>query len=78
MRELRLLEFGIIVKFLFHRLRLRDLLGVAKRALDLSGAPVILPFAESGMDVDKPHQLAHVVTYLEQHSSATGQATPYV
>ncbi|MCX6045199.1 MAG: NTP transferase domain-containing protein [Chloroflexi bacterium] len=72
-RQLRLLGFGVIIKFLFHRLRLRDLLGIVQRALDLSGAPVILPFAEAAMDVDKPHQLAQVVAYLEQHSPAIDQ-----
>ncbi len=80
-RQLRLLGFGVIVKFLLHRLRLRDLLGVVQRALDLSGAPIILPFAEAAMDVDKPHQLAQVVAYMEQHSSSidqqSGQATPH-
>ncbi len=72
-RQLRLLGFGVIVKFLFHRLRLSDLLAIVQRSLDLSGAPVILPFAEPGMDVDKPHQLAQVLAYLAQKPQATNQ-----
>jgi hypothetical protein len=70
-QQLRLLGFGVIVKFLLHRLRLKDLLGIVQPALDLTGASVILPFAEVGMDVDKPHQLAQVLAYLEQHPRAT-------
>ncbi len=70
-RQLRLLGFGVVIKFLLRRLRLPDVLGVVERALGLTGAAIILPFAEPGMDVDKPHQLAQVLAYLAQRS---GQA----
>jgi hypothetical protein len=63
------LGFRILFKFLFRRLSLNDLLGVARRALQIQSCPVILPFAESGMDVDKPHQLEQVEAYLRQRAS---------
>jgi CTP:molybdopterin cytidylyltransferase MocA len=64
--QVRRLGFKVLVRFLLRRLRIADLLDVAKRNLGLTAAPVILPFAESGMDVDKPHQLAQVEAYLRR------------
>jgi hypothetical protein len=66
-QQLRLLGFTTIIKFLFRRLTLQDLLGVIRHRFDLVGEPVPLPFAEAGMDVDKPHQLAQVEEYLRTH-----------
>ena len=66
-QQLRLLGISMIVKFLLHRLRLPDLLGRVHQILNLTGGAIILPFAEVGMDVDKPHQLAQVLAYLAQH-----------
>lgn len=73
-QQLWLLGPGVIGKFLLRRLRLADLLGVVERLLHLRGHPIVLPFAESGMDVDKPHQLAQVRAAFAQRSSpeATG------
>lgn len=73
-RQLRLLGLGVIIKFLFHRLHLRDLLEIVQRTLQLSGAPLSLPFAEAGMDVDKPHQLAQVLAYVEQQKVRSATA----
>lgn len=78
-QQLRLLGFSVILRFLFRRLRLPDLLGVVQRALGLTGKPIILPFAEVGMDVDKPHQLAQVLAYLAQRphpATLTEQTNP--
>jgi molybdopterin-guanine dinucleotide biosynthesis protein A len=63
LRQLRLLGLGVVVKFFLNRLRLDDLLKVAERAIGLTGGAIILPFAETGMDVDKPHQLDQVRDY---------------
>uniref|UniRef100_A0A540VHB4 Acylneuraminate cytidylyltransferase n=1 Tax=Litorilinea aerophila TaxID=1204385 RepID=A0A540VHB4_9CHLR len=62
--QLRLLGPRVLLKFLLRRLSMADLIGVADRVLGLQGQPVILPFAEAGMDVDKPHHLAQVEAYL--------------
>lgn len=66
-RQLFLLGPGVILRFLFRRLTMRDLLGVVQRALGITGQPVILPFAEAGMDVDKPFQWEQVQGYLARH-----------
>jgi hypothetical protein len=60
----------VLLRFLVRRLRIRDLVGVGRRLFDVTVAPVILPFAESGMDVDKPHQLAQVEEYLQKRATA--------
>lgn len=75
-RQVRKLGIGVLLRFLTRRLRTDDLIGVAHRLLGVSGAPVILPFAESGMDVDKPHQLAQVEAYLRRRA-AQEQSVPH-
>lgn len=75
-RQVRKLGWGVLLRFLFRRLRIVDLLDTAQRLLGVSAAPVILPFAESGMDVDKPHQLAQVETYLRRQAAA-GASRPH-
>ena len=66
-RQLLLLGPGVILRFLFRRLALADLLGVVQGAFGITGGPVILPFAEAGMDVDKPFQWEQVKEYLARH-----------
>ena len=66
-RQLLLLGPGVILRFLFRRLAIDDLLGVVQKALGITGSPVILPFAEAGMDVDKPFQWEQVKDYLARH-----------
>jgi GTP:adenosylcobinamide-phosphate guanylyltransferase len=63
-RQLRLLGWRVVIKFILHRLTMRDLLHLFAQLLGLQGAAIVLPFAEAGMDVDKPHQLAQVRDYL--------------
>ncbi|MFN8495187.1 MAG: NTP transferase domain-containing protein [Caldilineaceae bacterium] len=70
LQQLRLLGFRVVFKFLLRRLRMQDLLELFPRLLGLTGGAVILPFAEVGMDVDKPHQLTQVLAYLETHAQA--------
>ncbi|MDQ3250611.1 MAG: NTP transferase domain-containing protein [Chloroflexota bacterium] len=74
-QQLRLLGLPVLLKFLTRRLRLQDVANVVERALGLRGGPVVLPFAEVGMDVDKPHQLAQVLTYLARNFDATASAS---
>ena len=69
-QQLRLLGIGVVIKFLTRRLGLADLLDVVQRALELKGRAIIVPFAEVGMDVDKPEQLAQVLAYLRNGQRA--------
>lgn len=68
-RLVRMLGIGTIFNFLIGRLSLPGLLAVAERELGVQGAPILLPFAEVGMDIDKPHQLAQVAEYLATHAA---------
>lgn len=66
LRQVRLLGFGNLVKYLLRRLSLSDMLEITQRLFGMEGAPVLLPFAEMGMDVDKPHQLEQVRSYMRE------------
>jgi hypothetical protein len=60
-----LLGFDIIFRFLTRQLTADDVIRRVAQRLGLKGRALISPFAELGMDVDKPHQLeimrAHLV-----------------
>lgn len=66
-RQLRLLGISTIFRFIFRRLSISHMEAVAERLFGVQGKPVILPYAEAGMDIDKPHQLTQVLEYLESH-----------
>jgi molybdopterin-guanine dinucleotide biosynthesis protein A len=73
LQQLRMLGPGVVIKFLLRRLTRSDLRALLQKLLHLRGQEIILPFAEVGMDVDKPHQLAQVEAYLAQRG-AVGQS----
>ncbi len=47
----------IIFKFVFRQLTADDVIKRVASKLDLKGRAIVCPYAEVGMDVDKPHQL---------------------
>lgn len=55
--QARLLGFDIIFRFLTRQLTAEDVIHRVARRLGLKGRALISPFAEIGMDIDKPHQL---------------------
>jgi CTP:molybdopterin cytidylyltransferase MocA len=66
-KQVRMLGFNVIFNYLIGRLSLKIMLDVVQRELGATGAPIFVPFAEVGMDVDKPHQLEEIQRYLVQH-----------
>ncbi len=72
-QQARLLGFKVIIKFLFRRLSVQDAEELSQRLLQARGRVVISPYADLGMDVDKPHQLEMVRSELEKRPEA---ATP--
>lgn len=52
---------GIILRFLVHRLRIRDLEKQASKILGCECKAIVSPYAEVAMDVDKPHHLEVVL-----------------
>ncbi len=64
-QQVRLLGFKTIVKFLFRRLSIKDAEVLSERLLQAKAKVVVSPYADLGMDVDKPHQLEMVRSRLE-------------
>ncbi len=60
----RLLGPGMIVRFLTRSLTVAQAEKRVSRILDCRGKAIISPYAELGMDVDKPHQLELVCRLL--------------
>ncbi|HEY80941.1 MAG TPA: hypothetical protein EYP25_00590 [Anaerolineae bacterium] len=67
-QQARLLGFKVIVKFLFRRLSVKDAEELSERLLQARGRVVISPYADLGMDVDKPHQLELVLSELARRA----------
>jgi NDP-sugar pyrophosphorylase family protein len=65
LRQVRLFGFGTLVRFLTRRLSIADAERRAYEALGIRGRGVPCPYAEVGMDVDKPAQLEIVRRDLE-------------
>lgn len=56
-QQVRLAGFGTVLKFLFRRLTLDDVERTGSRIFECDARLVVSPYADLGMDVDKPHQL---------------------
>jgi CTP:molybdopterin cytidylyltransferase MocA len=67
LKQVRMLGFSVIFNYLIGRLSLQMMLDVVQRELGATGMPIHVPFAEVGMDVDKPHHLEQIQRYLTQH-----------
>ena len=64
LKQVRILGVGMLFRYLVRRLRLEDVLVIGERLLGMQGQAVILPYAEIGMDVDKPHQYRQVAEFM--------------
>ena len=64
-----LLGFDIIFRFLFRQLTADDVIRRVAERLGLKGRADFCPFAEIGMDVDKPHQLEIMRAHLRTPTS---------
>jgi len=58
---------GPLIRYLLGRLELEDALALASARLGAHAAAVVSPFAEAGVDVDKPEDLALVERVLDRH-----------
>jgi len=64
-KQVRLVGPGLLLRFALRRLTLADAERRISRALNVRGRAVATPYAEMGMDVDKPHQLEIVRAELK-------------
>lgn len=68
----RLIGLGFILRLLFHRLSLVEAEARFSHVLGLRGVTVISPYAEVGVDVDKPEDLALAEAALKRQRSEVG------
>jgi GTP:adenosylcobinamide-phosphate guanylyltransferase len=69
-----LLGFDIIFRFLTRQLTAEDVIRRVAERLGLRGRALISPFAELGMDVDKPHQLEIMRAHLARLARGRAKA----
>jgi hypothetical protein len=62
---------GIIFKFIFRQLTIDDVIQRIADKLGLKGRAIVCPYAEVGMDVDKPNQLELMRRDLTRRAQAT-------
>jgi hypothetical protein len=62
--QLRSVGLLWVVRLLFGRINLWELVAALRQMISGTGTVVILPFPGPGMDVDKPHQLTIVRAYM--------------
>lgn len=63
-KQAQLIGFGTLFLFLLHRLTLDDAVARVVKRIGLTGRAIRCPYAEIGMDVDKPFQLELVCADL--------------
>jgi molybdopterin-guanine dinucleotide biosynthesis protein A len=64
-QQVRLIGPGFLIRFALRRLTVADAECHISKTLNVRGRAIVTPFAEMGMDVDKPHQLEIVRAELE-------------
>lgn len=57
LKQAALIGFDTLFLLLFHRVMLDEAVKIVEKRLDITGRVILSPYAEIGMDVDKPHQL---------------------
>jgi CTP:molybdopterin cytidylyltransferase MocA len=71
LQQARLIGFGLFFKLLIRRLSLADAECRVCQVLNIRGRVVQFPYAEVGMDVDKPFQLAIARAELEARAASS-------
>jgi GTP:adenosylcobinamide-phosphate guanylyltransferase len=67
-KQAALIGYDTLFLLLLRKITLEKTVKVASKRLDLKGKALICPYAEVGMDVDKPHQYEILRTDLEGRS----------
>lgn len=71
LRQARLVGMGLFLRLVMRRLSLGDAEQRICKVLNVRGRAVPFPYAEVGMDVDKPFQLEIVRAELEAHAASS-------
>jgi GTP:adenosylcobinamide-phosphate guanylyltransferase len=70
-----LLGFDIVFRLLFRQLTADDVIRRVAEKLGVKGRAMVCPFAEVGMDVDKPHQLELMRAHLARDRRVRASAS---
>jgi len=73
-KQAAIIGYDILFLLLLRRLTIDDAVKRVAHRLHLTGRAIVCPYAEVGMDVDKPHQLEMLRAYLERRKLARGVA----
>lgn len=73
-KQASLIGFDTLILLALRLITLEQGVQRATRRLKITGRAVLCPYAEVGMDVDKPHQLEMVRAYLQRRSMAAAGA----
>jgi len=68
-RQAALLGFDTLILLLFRAVTLEEAIKRVSKRLNMTGQAILSPYAEIGMDVDKPHQLELVRADLSRRAS---------
>jgi GTP:adenosylcobinamide-phosphate guanylyltransferase len=68
-KQASLFGFDILVSLLLNRLSLQDVEKKISERIHARGKVLLCPFAEIGMDVDKPHQFEMVQSFIQKQLS---------
>jgi hypothetical protein len=69
LKQAALIGFDTLFLLLFHLISLKQAERLASKRLGLKGRVMVSPYAEIGMDIDKPHQLEIVRADLARRVS---------
>ena len=71
-KQAAIIGYDILFLLLLRRLTIDDAVRRVAHRLHITGRAIVCPYAEVGMDVDKPHQLEMLRAYLERRKLAQG------
>ena len=64
-KQVQLIGLGFLIRFALRRMTVAEAARRASKSLNVRARVIVTPYAEMGMDVDKPHQLEIVRAELE-------------
>ena len=70
LKQAALLGFDTLLLLLLHAITLEAAVKKVTKRLNITGRAILCPYAEVGMDIDKPHQLEMLRSDLSQQQSA--------
>lgn len=70
LKQAALLGFDTLILVMLHAITLEGAVKKITRRLNITGQAILCPYAEVGMDVDKPHQLEMMRADLSQQPAA--------